>query len=308
MSDTPQNLNEQQASYAASLGASYRDKLNQANLGYDVIAAGGSLELNEGGGALAAVGQAAASLTGQGSGIKTLSIKQGNINDYAGSQVLINSDRIILNTRTDYLMLFGGAGVNISSKSDIKIDTDASITLFGDDNLYLGIPNKGAAIPKQSAPNAAVNGASVVQTGPTLDVEYEPLVLGEKLADIIEDLLDTLITSTHLNPVGTGHFREDTIYNLNVLKARLPEMLSEYAFVDGYTHRPAGVFPTAPSSLATTGGQLDPNASLVRGLIGQAGSGTSALLAQNAITSQPTDPLASLPGYFEATILYEDPL
>jgi hypothetical protein len=64
-------------------------------------------------------------------------------NTYQGKQILINSGRIILNSYDDYLMLFSSNGIAVSSKGTFNVDTDEEITLFGDQGLFLGVPNKG---------------------------------------------------------------------------------------------------------------------------------------------------------------------
>ncbi len=231
------NLNKQQqytlppdtSNHTLQLGASYERKLKEANLEYDVLAAGGS-----------ATSGLQVGSTGAGESAEVnnlLSIKSGaggKVNDFAGSQILLNSDRIVINTRSNYLMLFGGAGVSIASPNSVHIDSDSDVTLFGEEGVFLGLPNKGEASKS------------------TGDQDYEPLVLGDKLANLMEDLIVALRNATILTPAGSGFFKEDTLHALAQLQARLPEMLSTYAFVDGKSHEPADPPPAAITSESTT--------------------------------------------------------
>jgi len=162
---------------------------------------------------------------------KLLSLKNGKggkINNFGGSQIIINSDRIIVNSRVDYLMLFGQSGVAIASPGNVNIDADESVTLYGEDGVFLGVPGRGNAKGNLIEP--------ITKAQPTVDSNYEPLVLGAKLANLIEDLLVTLKNATILTPVGKGYFREDVMHDLASLQSRLPEILSTYAYVDGISH------------------------------------------------------------------------
>lgn len=149
-------------------------------------------------------------------------------NIYEGSQVIINSDRIVMNSRSNYLMLFGGAGVALASPGPVNIDSEASITLFGEDGLFLGVPNKGNEWKKTTK---EANKAKA-----TPNDAYEPLVLGLKLVDILEDILFILQTARLVGTTTDVYFDQPTQHNFQNIVARLPEMLSTYAYIDGVSH------------------------------------------------------------------------
>jgi hypothetical protein len=204
-------------------------------------------------------------------------------NTYQGKQILINSGRIILNSYDDYLMLFSSNGIAVSSKGTFNVDTDEEITLFGDQGLFLGVPNKGqpyaAPTPPQPTPTPEPSGEPVQpQTGTgtaadpikvgvnnteedtslltqrdlakaelstlndernvaTADRDYDPLILGNKLADWLSDLVLAIQTLQINTPAGPGYISAgDSQYNLKKLNARIPEMISTFAFVDGRSH------------------------------------------------------------------------
>lgn len=226
-----------------------------------------------------------------------LSLKPGNggkINNYGGvgSQILINSDRIILNSRTNYLMLFGQEGVAISSQGNVNIDADDAVTIYGDDGLFLGVPGKGVATGNTSKP--PTNKAE-----PTIDNDYEPLALGLKVVNLLEDLLVVLKNATILTPVGKGYFREDVMYELRCLQARLPEILSTYAYVDGISHEPPDPAPDPPKTVT------EPPTTLT-GTITGTFTGTTGQIDPNAPSPEITNPLSDQPDFYETEVLYND--
>lgn len=204
---------------------------------------------------------------------------------------LVNANRVIINSKEDYTMLFGQAGVAISSPNKVNIDSDSSITLFGMNNLYLGVPGKGTPRPDSDNPMKPqkVSNGKKLKSSPTKDFDYEPLVLGLKLTNWLDDLVQVLKNAVLLTPVGRGYFREDTQYDLLSLQARLTEMLSTYAFIDGFSHEivDANSVPAPPSSITEAPTSITGN---VTGTVEVDGAtGTS--------ETQTGDVLESLPDY-----------
>jgi len=199
--------------------------------------------------------------------------EQGKVNTFGGRQLLLSSDRIILNTRTDYLMLFGGAGVAISSPGSINIDAEGAATIFGEDGVFLGLPNKGNPVTSNNS-----------------DLEYEPLVLGSKLSDLIEDLILTLRNATILGPTGAAYFAEDTLDELAKIQARLPEIMSTYAYVDGQSYESRDPQPESKPAEQQT---ANPQSS-------------STPVAQETTTA--TSDLSTLADYYVTNPLYQDPI
>ena len=220
----------------------------------------------------------------------------GKVNNYAGSQLLLNSDRIILNSRLDYLMLFGKEGVSISSQGNVNIDADDAITIYGEDGLFLGVPGKGKSLSEGGGNQKP----PVNKSQRTIDSDYEPLVLGIKLAGLLEDLIYA-VKDANIVCIGGAYFREDTQQLLSDLQKRIPEMLSTYAFIDGISHET--VLPESPRITSVT-----PNPTSLTGTIlgvGEVGNVTT----PNTVTNPVTNPLAAQADFFEAeTIEGEPPL
>ena len=209
-------------------------------------------------------------------------------NQYIGSQVVINSDRIILNSKDDYLMLFGSKGVSISSKEPVNIDTDSSFTVFADSGVYVGLPNKGNDydFANQKAPNT--------KGEPTPNTKYEPLVLGSKLANLIEDLITILQSSIIVTPVGKAKFREDTLYELANLRARLPEILSTYAYIDGVSHESPETPPSPPAQITDPSGIV-----AIQGNFTTNDTGITNNVATYIPNVIPSEALKAVPGYYD---------
>lgn len=176
-----------------------------------------------------------------------LAVKGGVVrNDYeiGGSSILLNSDRVIINSRASHTIVAGAEGVALTSPSKVNIDADDSVTIFGSNGFFLGIPNKGEPYEENSYPPPEVKlkeGVTIVKgvptkAMPTNNSAYEPIVLGLKLANWLDDLLQVIRNAQILTPTGLGAFREDTQFDLSALSSRIKEMLSTYAYVDGWSH------------------------------------------------------------------------
>jgi len=229
-----------------------------------------------------------------------LIIEKG-VNKYIdGSQILLHSDRVIVNSRKSHLLLFGEEGVAIASPGKVNIDAKGDITLYANGELFLGVPGK---LDDVNADGEFVGGNKKAPTNKaqaTLDEDYEPLVLGLKLANLIEDLIITIANAALLTPVGVGYFREDVKDELTRIKARIPEMLSTYGYIDGVSHEPVDPAPIVEHPVT------QPPTTLVGVTIstipdGMLGGATSVADSTPALPVDITiHPLAAIPGYFTA--------
>lgn len=149
--------------------------------------------------------------------------------------ILVNSDRVILNSKTQHSMMFGQKGVAIGSPKRVNIDAGDSITLAaqGSDGggLFIGLPNAGL---KYTSKKQSQLGLS--KGDPTPDQPYEPLVLGIKLANILEDFLVVLKDIQGVDAWSPVKFQPTTQAEFALLANRIPEILSSYAYIDGMSH------------------------------------------------------------------------
>jgi len=225
---------------------------------------------------------------------KLLSIKSGGegglfVNNFTKGtgQVVINSSRVLINADKDYLMLFG-KNVAIASTGPVNVDSSDSVTLFGERGLFLGVPNKGLSY--DNVPNP------VTKSDPIPNQAYEPLVLGIKLAELLDDMLVILKNANIIATIGKAYFLEDTQYELACLQSRIPEILSTYAYVDGISHqqtiKPA---PTAPE-------KVTPYPTKLVGTITAIGD----TVVDSNVTNNPpptnpiSSPLKDVPGFYDS--------
>lgn len=227
---------------------------------------------------------------------KLLSIKGGGdgglfVNDFTKGtgQVVINSSRVLINADKDYLMLFG-KNVAIASTGPVNVDSSDSITLFGERGLFLGVPNKG------EPDNGGAVKLPKAKSDPIPNQDYEPLVLGLKLAELLDDMLVILKNANIIATIGKAYFLEDTQYELACLQSRIPEILSTYAYVDGISHqqtiKPA---PTPPE-------KVTPYPTKLVGTI--TGLGDTVVDANATNNPPPTNPISSplkdVPGFYDS--------
>ncbi len=172
--------------------------------------------------------------------LRIKSSTNGTVNNYNdGSTIILNSDRLILNTKKDYLMLCGQEGLLLTSPKSVHIDCDDDIYIFSNTELYLGLPNRGEPYDFNKQKEAKT------KADPTKNIRYEPLVLGLKLANWLEDLT-TLLQQTIVNgAAGSSQMSPEMIENLKALESRIPEIVSTYAYIDGVSHKaPNAYTPT----------------------------------------------------------------
>ena len=159
-------------------------------------------------------------------------------------QLILNAGRIIMNASTNFAMIFGDKGVILSSRLDsIHLDAEREVVLHGKDGVFIGLPG-GDSFAKPNKKRPANKGNA------TVDNDYEPLVLGLKLANWLDDLIQTL-QQAQLVGMSDVYFNEITQENFRAVRARIPEMVSTYAFVDGISHELPSPFKPAENLKVT---------------------------------------------------------
>ena len=84
---------------------------------------------------------------------------------YFNAQVIINSDRVVLNSKRDEVMIFAKSNIELNTKNIINLNANERVHL-NSNTVFLGTVNN--------------------------QLPTEPLVLGDKLNTILENLLDSL--------------------------------------------------------------------------------------------------------------------
>ena len=140
---------------------------------------------------------------------------------YDGNQVVINSDRLLFNDKTDSILLFSNEVIGFSTNGSFHFDTsdnDESKFIINSPNIYLGLDLK--------------------------KLPTEPAVLGNELHDLLDKILDLIngltgdliykisyiVTSpggpTALNPANEGALLE-TRQRIQQLKREINAIKSD---------------------------------------------------------------------------------
>lgn len=101
-------------------------------------------------------------------------------NEFIGNQIVCNSDRIVINAKTNEVMTFAKKAINFVTEGVVTIDSANDITI-------------------NTATNLIVESPKVLLGSADAD---EPIVLGTTLKELLEEMIDLVLT--HIHPTGTG--------------------------------------------------------------------------------------------------------
>lgn len=156
---------------------------------------------------------------------------------YDKAQIIINSDRLVLNAKKTHIMLFANEGIHLNSFKDTTIDADKSILLTANIDI---ISRTSRSISNMADSNFIVNAGndiltlSLKKTSFLADKIYigsqnnedEPMVGGYTLAKFLDEFI-----KAHLNPpfhvltsMGPGKLHPQVVANLKKVQAKLRGM------------------------------------------------------------------------------------
>jgi len=95
-------------------------------------------------------------------------------NEYVNPQLILNSDRITINSKKDEILMF--------SKSNIELSTDNNITFNAGETIHLHINEKN--------PDTRI----LLGTGPNGEIPFEPVLLGGQTHDLLLEMCNVLTT------------------------------------------------------------------------------------------------------------------
>jgi hypothetical protein len=133
------------------------------------------------------------------------------------AQVIVNSDRVILNSRKNSIMLFSAAGINLNSFEDITADTDGNVLFTANQEMSIRVGKSINLMADENIINTAGNSllfssqekASILSKKifiGSVENESQPMVGGTALAAALTELVRILSQSTILvtTPAGPG--------------------------------------------------------------------------------------------------------
>ncbi len=84
------------------------------------------------------------------------------VNEYQGSQIILNSNRLVFNTKEDHIMLSSAKSINLNAQQSINFDTTGD-TIFQSNKVYLGGTKNS-----------------------------QPVILGDEMVNLLTDVLSDL--------------------------------------------------------------------------------------------------------------------
>jgi len=108
---------------------------------------------------------------------------------YQGNQVVLNSDRLLFNAKTDSILLYSNEAIGFSTNGSFHFDTSPnndSSFIINSPNIYLGLEYDNT-LPTQPAV-----------------LGHELRTLLEDILDLIEDICDDICVNTSFTQVDKG--------------------------------------------------------------------------------------------------------
>lgn len=132
-------------------------------------------------------------------------------NEYAGKQAIITSDRLVFNARLGDLILSARNTIALSANNEIHINSAGNMYLNAKDGSKITIGKSGTKTRKSE----------------------QPAILGNNQTELLEDLLDLLLTFQVVTPNGEGQAGPDVAAKVSQLRAKyLTEGTSSYILSD----------------------------------------------------------------------------
>lgn len=137
-----------------------------------------------------------------------------NVPDYTNSQVIINGDRIVLNSKKDEVMLFAKTNIELNTKNVINLNADERVHL-NSNAVFLGVYNS------QNTPQPVLLGNN------TLEVFF---LLQKSLTELGSYLSKAVSTSEGSPIVGINVAGKEIIKDMNRLCDLLNKITSKKVF------------------------------------------------------------------------------
>ena len=162
---------------------------------------------------------------GGSSNFKTTPINFKLPSEYVGQdQILINSERIILSSKSQEMIFFSKGDYGFISDGVFKIDNgEGGADLdFGDDVNITTDRNDGNVFINTGEGNILLN---TTETN-------EPLVRGNTLVELLEELIDAINSQVYNTPAGPTAVGPTNRADFNTIKSKLKDALSTLNFTE----------------------------------------------------------------------------
>lgn len=117
-------------------------------------------------------------------------------NEYSGNQLILTSDRLVLNAKVGDIILGSRNSLAFSANNEIHINAAG--------NMYFNVKD-GSTI-------------KIGKSGTSIRKSEQPAVLGTNHLDLLEDILDLLVTFQVVTPNGEGQAGPDVAEKVSQIK------------------------------------------------------------------------------------------
>lgn len=132
-----------------------------------------------------------------------------------GDQILINSDRIIISSKSSEMIFYSKGNYGFISDGNLSIDNMGGITANLSDNVDITTNDKDVNL---NTGNGKINLGSE---------SLEPIVKGNSLVSLLERLVDTINNQIFLTPSGPTATGPENRVDFNQIKSELKDTLSK---------------------------------------------------------------------------------
>ena len=143
---------------------------------------------------------------------------------FDGKQVIINSDRLIFNTKTQQFLCF--------SKSDIYFNTTTNFVVDAMENVII---NNRGTVNMTSESDVLVNSNTITTVNGDEEIIFgdskgELIVKGETLQSLLEEMIAAIKALQWMSPQGPASLLAPSAIQLDTVKSKLKTMLSERVY------------------------------------------------------------------------------
>lgn len=134
-----------------------------------------------------------------------------------GDQILINSGRIILSAKNAEMMFYSKKNYGFVSDGGLSIDNKLGIDISVGDNINIITNNRDVQI---------LSGKGSIFLG-SKDQGLEPMVKGQKLVELLAELIDAITQQSFLTPSGPSKVGPENLSTFGTIKSKLNDVLSK---------------------------------------------------------------------------------
>ena len=146
--------------------------------------------------------------------------------------MLINSGKIIISAKTGEMVFHSKKDYGFISDGKFSIDGGKGADLdFGDD-VNITTDRNGSNVSIKTGDGKIFLNTDTSGKSPNTNKSTEPLVRGNTLKELLENLIDLVVQQVYKTPAGPTAIGPENRNDFNALKRRLTEMLSTQNFTE----------------------------------------------------------------------------